>query len=148
MFSSLIIVLFCFNIINRILRSSAPALDDNGEQGNDEADKPSSSEDPRAERDAITEVAEPVVHDVPRDGHSNDKRNQHRDGERAEHQQQHLARCRAHHFADGNLLAALTDEEERQPHVAHDRDNDGNEGEEGDNIKRILTCLSPFVFTR
>ena len=46
-------VLFCLNIVNGILRSSAPALDDNGEQGYDEAGKPS-SEYPEAERDAIT----------------------------------------------------------------------------------------------
>ena len=54
-------LLFSFDIVNRILRRSVPALDDNSEQGNDEAGKPSSSEYPRAECDAITEIAEPVV---------------------------------------------------------------------------------------
>ena len=33
------LILFCLDILYRILRSSAPALDDNGEQGQDEASK-------------------------------------------------------------------------------------------------------------
>ena len=36
-----------------ILRSSTPALDDDGEQGNDEAGQPGNSEYPGAERDAV-----------------------------------------------------------------------------------------------
>ena len=47
-------LLLRLDVIDRILRRSAPALDDNGEQGNDEAGKPGCSEYPGAERDAIT----------------------------------------------------------------------------------------------
>ncbi len=57
-------VLLRLDIVDGILRSSAPALDDNGEQGNDEAGKPGNSEYPGAERDAIGEVGEPVAHDI------------------------------------------------------------------------------------
>ena len=46
-------VLFRLDVIDRIFRSSAPALDDDGERGNDEADRPDNSEYPGAERDAI-----------------------------------------------------------------------------------------------
>jgi len=52
-------------VINRILGGGAPALDDDGEQGDDEAGKPGNSEYPWAERDAIGEVREPVAHDIP-----------------------------------------------------------------------------------
>ena len=63
--SSLFILhLFRLDVIDRILGCSAPALDDDGEQGNDEAGKPGNSEYPGAERDAIGEVREPVAHDI------------------------------------------------------------------------------------
>jgi hypothetical protein len=46
-------MLLRLDIVDGILRSSAPALDDNGEQGNDEAGRPGNSEYPGAERDAV-----------------------------------------------------------------------------------------------
>ena len=104
------------DVVHGILGSSAPTLDDDGEQEDDEACRAGNSEYPGAERDAIGEVREPVAHDIIGDRHGDDERHQHGHGEGAEHQQQHLARRRSHHLADGYLLLALADEEERQPH--------------------------------
>ena len=66
-------VLLRLDVIDRILGGGAPALDDDGEQGDDEAGKPGNSEYPGAERDAIGEVGEPVAHDIIGDRYGDDK---------------------------------------------------------------------------
>ena len=48
-------------VINGILGCGAPALDDDGEQGDDEADCAGNSEYPGAERDTIGKVRERSV---------------------------------------------------------------------------------------
>ena len=56
MFSNLIIILFCFDIINRILSCCVPALDDDGGEGDKGNGEEGQGEEPPIDRCALGET--------------------------------------------------------------------------------------------
>ena len=85
--------LFGFDTFYRIGSDGLDDLEADREDGYQQGKSTGGCEDPGAERDAVTEVGEPVAHDVPRERNGYDERQQQRRTENAQHQYHHLARC-------------------------------------------------------
>ena len=86
----------------------------------------------------IGEAFQIAPHDDNAEGHGNDEAHQHNLHEaRVEHRQDLLHRCTMH-ATDANLLAAVLRLEHHQAEHAHQRDDDGQNREQIDQLRKIL----------
>ena len=125
--------LFLFNVIYGVFVAGHVALNGHSAE-RDKQHEDASNDNPRPPHDAITVLANPFADNIPDDRHADDEGNAHILKEGADEVSADSVARGAKHFADGNLLAALLNKVSGHGDKSQQRDNDGDESEEGDDL--------------
>ena len=125
--------LFLFNILDGVLVAGHVALDSHCAE-RDKQHEDAGNDNPRPPHDTITVLANPFADNIPDDGHADDEGDAHILEEGADEVTADSIARGAEHFANGNLLAALLNEVGGHGDKSQQRDDDGDESKEGDNL--------------